>query len=508
MTSRFVLATAAVLAFAADAAAQKSADTLRTAVTEPYVSLSPYIYPATEASFITNGVFQQLLGYDERSLKFVPILAKSWKRVDDKTVEFTLAEGIKFHNGNPFSADDVVASVRFATDPAIKFRFKENHDWIESIEKTGSHSVRVRAKELTATDLLHFAFRAQVMDGKVLAGLDDKADYGRRVTIGSGPYQVVSFDRNAGVTLERAATFTPDNVNRAPIGKLRVNFVPDRQTQTAQLLTNGIDLMFNISPDDAKDLAAQPNVAITEIDSLTGLYMLLDAAGRSGKKELRDPRVRKAIVMAIDRRALIDSVVPGAKVATQLEALCFEAMDACGYSVKPPAYDPEAAKKLLAEAGYPDGFDMTLDTQLRARNIATAISGMLRKVNIRASINPMETGVMFKKWQDGEVQALINNAPAGGWPDASYLLGINFGSELRDTVRDQVILDAIRDGAQTHDPAKRKAIYQRAFDRMNELHSHFPISSMPVAWAHTKDVEFRSNPLSPTRTLVSDIFWK
>jgi peptide/nickel transport system substrate-binding protein len=512
MKSRFMVAAIAAgvtaLTFGGEAAAQKSADTLRTAVTEPYVSMSPYIYPATEASFINTGIFQQLLGYDERNLKFVPVLAKSWKRVDDRTLEFTLAEGIKFHNGNPLTADDVVASVNFAIDPNLKFRFKENHDWIERIEKTGPYSVRVHAKELTATDLLHFAFRAQIMDAKVLAGLDDKSEYGRRVTVGSGPYKAVSFDRNAGVVIERADTFTPDNVNRAPIGKLRVNFIPDRQTQTAQLLTGGIDLMFNISPDDARDLAAQPKVTVTEIDSLTGLYLLLDAAGRSGKKELSDVRVRRALLMAIDRRALIDSVVPGAKVATQIDALCFAAMDACGYSVKPPPYDIEGAKKLLTEAGYPDGFDMVLDTQLRARNIATAISGMLRKINVRASINPMETGVMFKKWQDGEVQALINNAPAGNWPDASYLLGINFGSELRDTVRDQVITDSIRDGAQTHDPAKRKAIYTRAFSRMNELASHFPISSMPVAYAHTSDAEFRSNPLSPTRTQVMDIFWK
>ena len=506
-----VIALTALCAAAAlpgGAAAQKSADTLRSAVTEPFVSLSPYLYPATEASFINNTVFENIIAYDERNTKFVPVLAKSWKRVDDKTLEFTLVENAKFHNGDKLTADDIVASVNFAIDPAIKFRFKENHNWIASIEKTGPYTVRVRAKQQTATDLMHFAFRIPIMDAKVMAGLEDKSEYGRRVTIGSGPNKVTSFDRNAGVALERADSFTPDNVGRAPIGKLRVNFVPDRQTQMAQLLTGGIDLMFNISPDDAKALGARPDVAITEIDSLTGLYMLIDSIGRSGKKELTDPRVRKAMLMAIDRKALVESVVPGGKIATLLNALCFDVEDACGYTTKPPAYDPEGARKLLAEAGYPQGFDMTLDTQLRASNIATAISGMLRKVNIRAAINPMETGVMFKKWQDGEVQALINNAPAGNWPDASYLLGINFGSPQRDTVRDPIILDAIRDGAQTHDASRRKAIYQKAFDRMNELASHFPISSMPVAWAHTRDAHFRPNPLSPTRTLVSDIFWK
>lgn len=489
------------------AAAQKSADTLRSAVTEPFPSLSPYVYPATEASFVYYTVFQNIIAYDERNSKFVPVLAKSWKRVDDKTLEFELADGKKFHNGDPVTADDVVATVKYATDPGINFRFKENHGWIESIEKTGPLSFRVHAKTSNATDLMHFAFRAPVFNGKILNGFEDKSDYGRRSAIGSGPYKVTSFDRNAGVALERAETHKDDAVWKAPIGKLRVGFVPDRQTQMARLLTGNVDLMFNVSPDDAKELAAKPDIRITEIDSLTVLYVLMDAIGRSGKKELQDPRVRQAMLMAIDREALIDAVVPGGKVATRLNVLCFDVMAGCHHTTKPAAFDPEGAKKLLAEAGYPDGFDVTLDTQLRARNIATAISGMLRKINVRASINALETTVMFKRWQDGEVQVLVNNAPAANWPDASYILGINYGSALRDTVRDPAIHKAMADGAATHDPAKRREIYKAAFDRMNQLHSHYPISSMPVAWAHTRDVKFVPNPLSTTRTFLSDVAW-
>jgi peptide/nickel transport system substrate-binding protein len=496
-----------VLASGTHAYGQKSADTLRSAVTEPFVSLSPYVYPATEAGFVSYTVFQNALAFDERNSKFVPIVAKAWKRIDDKTLEFELYDDLKFHNGNPLTADDLVESVKFAIDPAYKFRFKENHDWIDTVEKTGSHSLRVHARNFNATDLMHFAFRAHIFDSKVMATLEDKSEYGRRVAVGSGPYKVTNFDRNAGVSLERADTFKKSDYERAPIKNLRIHFVPDRQTQMAQLLTKNIDLMFNVSPDDAKELATQPDLRVTTIDSLTVLYVLIDSIGRSGKKELSDPRVRKAMLMAIDREALIGAVVSGGDKATRLNVLCFDVMNGCGHSTKPPAQDLEGAKKLLAEAGLPNGFDVTLDAQLRSRNVAEAISGMLRRINIRAAINPMETGVMFKRWQDGEVQVLVNNAPAGNWPDASFILGINYGSAQRDVVRDPAILKAIDDGETTHDQAKRAEIYKVAFDRMNELHSHYPISSMPVAWGHSKEIRFDRNPTSNTRTLLSDIVW-
>jgi len=493
---------------AGTAIAQKSADTLRVAITEPFPTLSPYFNPATEASFINQAVFQRLIGYDERNSKYVPVVAKSWKRVNDTTLEFDLFDDIKFHNGDALTADDVVYTFRYVADPKVNFRNKQYYLWVKNVEKLGPYKIRVTAKEFNALDLFHFAFRGQVEDAKVHEKLDDRAEYGRKTPVGSGPYKVTKFDRNSGVSLTRSTTFKSGPYERAPIKNLEALFITDPQTQIAQLLTDNVDLVFNVAPDNAKALDANPNIDVTVIDSLTGLYLMFDGLGRSSNKALADVRVRKAMAMAIDRDALIKNVVPGGSVARRLDAMCFDSMEACGYTLKPPAYDPDGAKKLLAEAGYPNGFDFVLDTQIRARDVAQAIGGMLYRVGIRTTVNTVNTIIMFKRWEDGEVQGLLNNSPAGNWPDASKLLDNVFGVAARDTIRDPVILKGIEAGFGSHDPAKRKAEYTTVFNRINELTSHLPISSVPVVWAHLKTVKIDSNPLSETQSNVTDVFWK
>jgi peptide/nickel transport system substrate-binding protein len=435
------------------------------------------------------------------------MVAKSWKRIDDLTLEFELNDNLTFHNGDKLTADDVVYTINYISDPEKKFQFKTRYLWIKGAEKTGPYTVRVQAKKLYAWDLFFFAFRSHVLDSKLHATYQDPTEYDRRTPIGSGPYKVTKFDRNAGVKLERASTFTTNPYERAPIKFVDAQFIPDKQTQIAHLITSQLDLVFNVTPDQADALRADPNTEITSVDSLTGLYLVLDAIGRSDRKELMDLRVRKAMFMAIDRNAL-KALQPGGDVATQLNAMCFDIEPTCGYTTSPPTYDPAGAKKLLEEAGYPDGFPFVLDTQIRSRVVAEAIAGMWRKIGIRASINTVNTVVMFKRWQDGEMQGLINNAPAANWPDASYLLDINFGTESRDTIRDHEITHSIEQAANTHDDAERKRLYTIAFDRMNTLSSHLPISSIPGVWAHSKEVRIGQNQLSATRPLISDVFWK
>ena len=145
-----------------------------------------------------------MIGYDERAQKIIPRLAKAWRQVDDKTVEFDLRDDVKFHNGDKFDADDVVATIKYLIDPNVPLRFKNAYDWVDKVEKTGPYQVRITAKQVQAGELINFAYRFYILDGKVLAKIDNKADYGRMGAIGTGPYKVVTLDQQKMVlTLRR-----------------------------------------------------------------------------------------------------------------------------------------------------------------------------------------------------------------------------------------------------------------------------------------------------------------
>ena len=153
-------ASAACVAFASvgeDAFAQKSADTVRVAMNFPIKRLSAYYQPDPEAGMFFRLMEEPLIRYDESEAKFLPALAKSWKRIDDRTLEFELQEGVKFHNGNILDADDVVYILKWRSDPNLRIPFATRFSWVEGVEKTGPMTVRVRAKEPTAVDLMVLA---------------------------------------------------------------------------------------------------------------------------------------------------------------------------------------------------------------------------------------------------------------------------------------------------------------------------------------------------------------
>jgi peptide/nickel transport system substrate-binding protein len=142
------LALAAVVGLTAiPAYGQKKEDTLRFAFNDSFTTLSNYVDAANEIGFYSRGVYESLLSYDEHTGKWLPKLAKSWTQPSPTIYEFDLQENVKFHNGNKFDADDVVATWENLLDPATKLRFKNRYDWISKVEKLGPYKVRLHAKE-------------------------------------------------------------------------------------------------------------------------------------------------------------------------------------------------------------------------------------------------------------------------------------------------------------------------------------------------------------------------
>ena len=488
------------------AVAQKSKDELRFAINDMFPVADPYVFPLDEAGVVTRTIYSPLLAFKEKEKRAVGLIAKSWQTVSPGVYEFELRDDITFHSGNKLTADDVIYTLNFFANPAAKIRFKQRYDWFHPVEKLGEYKVRIRAKIPQADDLLKLAYRSRIFDKKIHEplGYEKYGDYGRVSGSGSGPYRMVSIDKQK-IVLEKF-TGVKDDVQRQGVGRYVGIHMPDEQSQIAQILTGGIDAIRNVSPDNAKSLGQNPNLRVENVQSGDIVYITLDAAGRSKNKAMTDQRVRKAFMMAIDRDSLIKNIVPGAGTAEKLKAICFDWTLDCTYTTQTQSYDPSTAKRLLAEAGFPTGFDIQIDVHEPVREIAEAVAGELRKVGIRASVQPMPLAVYVKKRGDGEFTAFMGFYPTTAQPDTGNIIDFFFGQD-RDYYKDDILLKAMSAGPAEFDQKKRQAIYRTAIDRVNEMNYIVPFSSLPTAYATTKDVKIMPDVFSYTAVYLNDLVW-
>ena len=499
--------TTALLLAGVPAGAQKAGDTLRIAINDPIEALSPYDRPNEETAPFYSEMHQTLIARDEHNDKLVGVLAKSWKRIDEKTLEFELRDNLTFHSGNTFTAADVVHTFNWAADPKVKLPNKGPYLWVDRVEKTGTTTVRVRAKQLYAADLTALAYRFFILDSKVHKDLENTADYGRVSGSGTGPYRMVSLDRNKGAVLERWDGFKGDaKVNRAPIKRIHGIPVPDPQTQIAQLITGGVDVLRNVTADTAKELAKKPELKVTSVPSGTYLYIHIDSIARSGFKPLTDPRVRKAFVMAINPKEIADNFIAGADKAEIMETVCFKWTTSCTWTTKPYPYNPTLAKKLLAEAGYPDGLEIPFWVHAPYKDAAEAVAGQLRVVGIRSSVQPLTISVYFKKRDDGELTTFMGVRPTASFPEVLSAFDSYFNPR-RDYWKDEAILAAWKAARGEIDEVKRAKLVQPALDRINTEAYVLPITSVPTVFVHAKDVRVERNLTRAANVNVSDFFW-
>ena len=501
------LAIAATLATASPVMAQKSQDTLRVAIASMFGVLDPYHFVSDENAQFYRTIYGSLVEFDQRKRVFFPSLAKSFKRIDNMTLEFELRENVKFHNGNPFDASDVKVTFDYVGDPKVNLMFKARFDWVKEVEILGPHKIRLHANRLNATDLFNLAYHMKILDGETLNALEAKADYGRLTPVATGPYKILYVDRNKGVLVERFDGFYGHKpYYRAPVKRVQGIPIPDRQTQKAQLMTGGVDLLRNITGDDAESLAGEKNLAVTYAPSGQMLFVTLDAVGRSGNKVMTDERVRKAFIMAIDREKLVRQMLPGGENAEIPNGICLTSTENCVISSKPYTYDPAQARRLLAEAGYPNGFDLTLSVFQQFSYFGEAIAGELRKVGIRASLEPLPVSVYMKKRGNGELTAFHGVNYTAAMPTMSNSMNVFFGAN-RDYYKDPLILKALEDGAIEFDSVTRDRVYGPAIDRVNEQAYILPIAEVPMAWGHTKEVKVLPNTITVFSPHLGDYAW-
>jgi peptide/nickel transport system substrate-binding protein len=489
------------------AIANRADDTLRIAVTDWWGTLDPYQFPLDEAAVFYQTVYETLVSFDERKQDYVPRLAKSWKRIDDRTIEFELRDDVKFHNGDKFDANDVVSTINYAIDPKYPMRHKDVYNWVEKAEKVGPYTVRIVAKTPNPVDLQTIAYQFYIFDSKVLDKMENKADYGRTAIVGTGPFKVVSLAQDKMV-LDRFDGWWGDL--NGPFGAHVKHVVgvpiPDRQTQIAQFITGNIDVIRNASADTVRELSKMPDVRVAPMHDGQLMYVTLDAVGRSDNKVMTDQRVRKAFMMAIDRNELKRTVIPGGDIAEALNGICVAGVFGCASTTKPPDFDPEGAKKLLAAAGYPNGFDLELDAYEPVAEIAEAIAGQLRKVGIRASTRSLPSALYVRLRGEGKFTAFMGYRPTNARPDMDDLMDFFFDGN-RDYWNDPVLKQAQKAGAAEFDQEKRVDIYKGAIDRVNQMNDIMPLTDLPMVFVSTKDVKITPDPLSPIDNHIRDFYW-
>ena len=416
-----VIACAAALMGATASLAQKAKDVARISVYEPVATLDNTFEPQPQTSLFANMVFDFLLAFDSEERALKPSVAESWRQIDPRTVEFKLRKDIVFHDGHPLDADDVVYTANFMIDPKVVFRTKETrYGIIERVEKIDQYTVRLITRTPFAPLLTRLASTLPIFPAHIHSKLADKSTFGR-APVGSGPYRALPLNTDSPVILLRNDNYLHGS-SAKPAGKIsriEVSAVPDVQTQTARLIAGQQDMMYDVPSDVANFLAGNPSLELMMRDSIQIAFVIFNSNDRSGFGLFKDVRVRQALLHAIDRKAIAKALLPAKLSDLPLQdALCNDWFIGCAHSLKPPAYDPAAARKLLSEAGHPNGFTLTLSTWGQARPVAEAIEAQWRRVGVKASIESLAMGAFVKKRGAGQLHAFValwDNG--GGQPD-------------------------------------------------------------------------------------------
>jgi peptide/nickel transport system substrate-binding protein len=506
-----VLALSACLLAAGAAQAQKAKDTVRLAFVDPISTVLDYDDPKSETRLTSAMVFDNLVCFDPATRGFKPLLASSWTQIDERTIEFKLRDDLRFHDGSPLTADDVVYTMGWVLAPGTNLRFlAEDFGWLDRVEKIDATTVRFIGKQPTSTALAHLSVSAPILPAKLHGSYAVKSDFGRTAPIGSGPYKVVSLDPSRGIEFVKNDAYTHGgDCKHAPqIGHIRILPIPDEQTQIAQLSTGGLDLLKVFSKDQVDMLAANPGFTVTASQGLTFHYMTMDSINRSGNAALSNLKVRQALVRAIDRKLVAKEVLAGGDEVKVLDGLCVPIQIACEFSSKPPSYDPAAARALLAEAGYPDGIDIEITATPGSQGLGEALAGELRKIGVRARVDKVTFAGYRQKQRDGKAQVIVGQWPSSGLPDVSATTQFFFDGAARDYWRDPEIARLAEKGLATIDEGARKAIYRQIFDRVNEMSYVLPVSTKPDVFVHTRDLFVAQGSINAYGAVPWEMRWK
>jgi len=485
-------------------------------------SLDPHFFNAAPNNALAGHVFDRLVDRDARA-RVVPGLAESWRALDDLTWEFTLRSGVAWHDGRPFSADDVVFTLARAPNvPNSPTGFGSALRSVAGVEVVDARTIRIRThwpNPLMPTDLAGIF----IVSRHIGEGATTEEYNSTRAAIGTGPYRVTSHRAGDRTELVRNETHW---AGAEPWARISYRFIANDSARSAAMLAGDVDMVDQVSPSDVPRLRRDPRVVISEIQSLRLVHLgplylpqlnpaqVTDHAGQPlGRNPFLDVRVRRALDIAINRQALVERVMEG------LGAPAGQWLPAGVYSHDPATpvrvYDPEGARRLLAEAGFPQGFRLTLHTPgdrfPNDSRIAQAVAQMWARIGVRTEVEALPWASFSARSARQEFAMTLTSWGSTTGEGLSYLTNI---LQTHDPARrmgpgnarrySNATLDAmIEEALRIMDDAAREAAIQRIVRWVVAETPAFQLLHLQNVWAHRRGL--RHEPRMDERTLAMGI---
>ena len=453
-----------ILTFWANSATASSKDTLKIVLWSRVATLDPWNHAIIGGQIVNEQFMESLYILDENTLRPIPNLAVSHKLINDTTWEFVLRKGVKFSNGEPFNAEVVKYSLERVLDP--KKKLFDRPVWakvLDHVEIVDDYTVRIITQKPYPTLLKKLSFDAFMIPPKYV---EEKGDaYFGEHPIGTGPYKLVNWKRGEELIFE----INEDHWGKRPaIKRLHIRIIPEPAVSTAELITGGVDVVGRLGSDQIPVVEKSKNAMVFQSPSNRIHFVQLDGDGRAGPTPFQKLKVRRALYHAIDREAIIKNIMRG--YGNMVHGPLFHKYFGYDPSMKDrePEYNPEKAKKLLAEAGYPNGFDAELSGYMH-KSVLEAIQGYLRKVGIKTHLNwyGADMGTLVKLRNAGKVKDMGMYTWGDNMYDPEYILPYWFDIDGdKTTNKDKELDEWITDAGQTFDEEKRAELYKKVQHRI------------------------------------------
>ncbi len=466
MTKIRIVVVMALLALAAPALAAPKGRVV-VALGSDTSTMDPHMHTQRMGIIINQHIFDTLLVHDTKTWRPVPHLAESVKNVNPTTWELRLRKGVTFHNGEPFTAESVKFSFERILNPEEKSPLRGFFTWVKSVDVVDEHTVRVVTQKPYPLfqEILTLANFSMVPPKYV----KEKGDaHFARNPVGTGPYRFVEWKKGERLTLEANDAYWKG----APAIKTIVfRVIPETATQIAELLSGGVDIIRAIPPDQLPVIERSGVARVSATKILRVVFIQMDGDGRAAKTPLTDARVRRAISHAVNVDEIIQKVLGGKaeRAPGGTSTLAF----GVDPTVKPLAFDPERAKKLLAEAGYPNGFEVTLNTYggsiMNVEQVSQVIMGYLGRVGVRVKLRHFaDVGQYLANFRGAKLDGMT----LASWGynsvfDADAIFHIHFHTGEPYAYNTSKDLDAWLDEARsTVDAKKRLELYAKVQHRI------------------------------------------